>query len=213
MKRVSFLERAVLGFSAHTGWAASVVVSGPLSAPRVVDRRRIRLAESDDTVQAEAYHRAAVMKPAAAERFVLEAARSATAKAAEALRALCEGLSGSYALVGAGIVAGGGKLPMDLEAILRSHALIHAAEGELYRGALSAAAGSCGLEVIRAPRREIPERLASSLEVDVSAVRDSVNEMGRIAGPPWARDQKEAAMTALLALAAVWGPGDRDAHL
>ncbi|HXV63285.1 MAG TPA: hypothetical protein VEK15_21480, partial [Vicinamibacteria bacterium] len=33
-------SEASVGFSIHTGWAAAVVVEGPLRAPRIVDRAR-----------------------------------------------------------------------------------------------------------------------------------------------------------------------------
>lgn len=188
---------AAIGFSVHTGWAAGVSVAGPVRAPRIVDRRRIRLADSDDTVQAEVYHRAARLSAAAAASFVREAEYAAARRA----RAAVESLRDSQPLFAAGFLMSAGRLPPDLAAILRSHPLIHTAEGVFYREALATAAEACGLEVVRIPRRELPERFASALGLDEESARECLTAMGRTAGPPWARDQKDAAMAALVALA------------
>jgi hypothetical protein len=187
---------AAIGFSVHTGWAASVVVEGPAGSPRILDRRRIRLAESDDMLHAAVYHRAAEMTAAAAAKFVREAEGAAFRMAEGELRALVKGRS----LDAAAFVSGGGKLPQDLAAILRSHPLIHTAEGVLYVEALVKAAESCGLDVVRVSRRELPGRFASSLGTDDDGAREHLKAMGKLAGPPWARDQKDAAMAALVAL-------------
>ena len=193
----SSASAAAIGFSVHTGWAAGVSVAGPLRAPRMVDRRRIRLADSDDTVQAEVYHRAAQLSAAAAASFV----REAEAAAARRARAAVESLRDSQPLFAAGILMSAGRLPPDLAAILRSHPLIHTAEGVFYREALATAAEACGLEVVRIPRRELPERFAAALASDEEGASACLAAMGRAAGPPWARDQKDAAMAALVALA------------
>src|SRR5437868_5792023 len=77
-----------------------------------------------------------------------------------------------------------------LERILNSHPLLHAAEGQMSREALSRAAEAEGLPVIHVA----PERAASE------AVVAAVDRIGRIAGPPWAADQGHAAAAAWAAL-------------
>jgi hypothetical protein len=204
LARVSSRENAAaIGFSVHTGWAASVLVAGPLKDPRVVDRRRIRLSDSDDTVRAEVYHRAADLSGPAAAKLVRESQYAAARRATAAVRSL----RGSQPLVAAGILVSAVKLPSDLAAILRSHPLIHTAEGVLYREALAAAAEDCGLEIVRIPRRELPDRFAAALGTDDAGARELLTAFGRALGPPWARDQKDAAMAALVALALRRGAG------
>jgi hypothetical protein len=73
-----------------------------------------------------------------------------------------------------------------LERILTSHPLLHAAQGQMSREALSRAAEAEGLPVIHVA----PERAASE------AVVGAVARIGRIAGPPWAADQRRAAAAA-----------------
>jgi hypothetical protein len=196
-----------IGFSVHTGWAASVLLAGPFRAPRIVDRCRIRLADSDDTVRAEIFHRAARLSGAAAEKFVRESQAAAGRRA----RAALENLRKSHPLLAAGIPVSAGKLPSGLAAILRSHAFIHTAEGAFYREALAYAAGACGFDVVRIPRRELPERFAAVLGTDDAGAREFLTTLGRAAGPPWARDQKDAAMAALVALALTETSGSRRA--
>ena len=188
-------DSSAVGFSIHTGWAAAVVVSGPLRAPRIVARQRVRLADSDDTVRAQVYHRAADLSAGAAATLVGKARDAAARRAGEAMRAL----RAAHRLNAAGMVASAAKIPSDLATILRSHALIHAAEGALYREALERAAEDCDLTIVRIPRRELPDRFASVLGLDAAGARDLLAAMGRPAGPPWARDQKDAAMAAIVA--------------
>jgi hypothetical protein len=198
---------AAVGFSVHTGWAVSVSITGPLRAPGILDRRRIRLAEADDTVRAEVYHQAARLSGAAAAEFV----REATAAAARRARAEIATLRESQPLVAAGFLVSAGRLPPELAAILRSHPLIHTAEGVFYREALATAASDCGLQIVRIPRRELAGRFASALGTDEASARERLTAMGRALGPPWARDQKDAAMAALVALALTRASGSRRA--
>jgi hypothetical protein len=195
-------DAAAIGFSVHTGWAAAVLVAGPLLAPRIVDRRRIELADSDDTVRAEVYHRAAGLSGPAAAKFVRESQDAATRKA----RGAVERLWGSQPVIAAGILMSAGKLPSDLAAILRSHPFIHTAEGVFYREALATGAEACGLDVVRIPRRELTDRFAEILGTDEAGAVECMKTMGRAMGPPWARDQKDAVMAALVALALTRGP-------
>lgn len=198
---------AAIGFSVHTGWAASVVVEKSSGTARIVGRSLIRLADSDDTVRAEVYHRAARLSGPAAAKFVAEAA----ARAARIARDAVESLRRSQPLVAAGIPTGAGKLPSDLAAILRSHPLIHTAEGVFYREALAKAANDCGIEVVRIPRRELLDRFAAASRLNEKAAREWLAAAGRELGRPWARDQKDAAMAALVALALTSASGSRRA--
>ena len=73
---------------------------------------------------------------------------------------------------------------------LASHALIHTAEGQMFRDVLSWASRQCDLSVTSVPEKEIP---ASSLS--------AIGSLGKRIGPPWTLDQKYATLAALIALA------------
>jgi len=79
---------------------------------------------------------------------------------------------------------------------------MHAAEGELYRDALVHAGAACGLPVTGVPERDLDDRAAAALRLPVAELRRRVVELGRACGPPWAQDQKSAALVAWVALAA-----------
>ena len=78
-------------------------------------------------------------------------------------------------------------VPSKLEQVLASHALIHAAEGELYRDAVVQAGTDLGLEVVAVARGDYD-------------LAPWVQEVGRSLGPPWTKDQKIAATLAWMAL-------------
>lgn len=170
-----------LGIVAHTGWAAAVAVGS--RGPRLLDRRRIEMVEKGS---AGVYHAVEGLPLDEAARQVDAIRARAGRRAEEALAAWIESLQKlGGAPQGCAIVGPRRPKPADLEAILRSHALVHAAEGELYRAALAAAAQARGLAVTRVPAQEL----------DLSAAL--VRELGREAGAPWGRDQKLAALAAL----------------
>jgi hypothetical protein len=99
------------------------------------------------------------------------------------------------------VVVGTFSRGVPLESILASHALAHAAEGQLYQRALLQSAESRGLDTIAIPKRSIWEQAESALGVAEDELRDWIGELRREVGPPWAQDQKLAALAAWIALA------------
>jgi hypothetical protein len=88
-----------------------------------------------------------------------------------------------------------------LESILASHALVHAAEGRLYQSVLLQSAESRGLDTIAIPQRSIWEQGEAALGVARDDLRRWIDQLRREVGPPWAQDQKLAALAAWIALA------------
>jgi hypothetical protein len=191
-------KRIAIGFRVHTGWAAGVALAGPATAPKVIDRRRVALAEETDTEKLQAFHLAAE-QPFAKAEWMIGAARTATAKATQA--SLAAWLDELGTVERAGIVAGNAALPASLETILASHALIHAAEGEMFRAAIVEACAARDLHVVPFAGKTLTETGASLLGLTVGALRERLTAWGRDLGPPWGQDQKEAALVAWLALA------------
>jgi hypothetical protein len=194
--------RAAVGFRVHSGWAALVAVSGPLAAPVVVDRRRIDLAEPSVPGSAQPFHAAEGRRPAQAEEIIKRCTVGARRLARTGLRATLDDLrSKGHPGAACGLLLASGRPLPDLPAILASHALIHTADGELYRDALTDAAGHCGLALLRIKERELLARGARVLKVREDALLPRLSEMGRPLGPPWRQDEKLAALVAWLALA------------
>lgn len=200
------MRPSAIGMRPHTGWAAVVALAGPPSGPEVVARRRIDMATTFD--EGAVYHvgrelplpRAEALLRSSEERF-LRLARTALADLADELRA------GGCEPVASAVVSGGGRPLPPLQAILRSHPLVHAAEGELYRQVLLRASEECRLPVQRVPAKELPALAARALGVTPERLGARLAALGRAAGRPWARDQKESALAAWIALAAPRGSG------
>jgi hypothetical protein len=178
--------RAAVGFASHSGWAVMVAVAEG-EPPAVLLRERVTLCPPG--LPREAYHAAGQLAPGAAAAAIAAVEAAARDQSLEAVRQATVAL----ARVGANLVAAairgepGSRPP--LAGILRVHALMHKYEGVLYREALAMGAEDAGLAVRRVP---VPGGLDGG----------QFAEMGRSLGPPWGRDQKEAAALALYALAA-----------
>jgi len=179
--------RCALGWVAHTGWAAAVAVGGG-SSPRLLERRRVELVEGG-LGKAAVFHRGIHFDlPVAAVERNLNAVRAEAERSARAsIRELTAVLrKAGHDPVGCAIV--GSDRPMlldDVAAILKSHALIHAAEGDLYRQALAAGAEAAGLRLLMVRAR------------DLDTAGPALAAMGRDAGPPWSKDYKLGALAAL----------------
>jgi hypothetical protein len=193
--------RTALGLRPHTGWSVAVAVSGTATAPQVVWRGRLELWRSTETAQVYHAVRSSRDLDAAGERVRL-AADAAQRIAAEELGGLLANLrADGYQPVAAVIPLGGMPVPGSLARILPSHSLLHAAEGELFRDALAAAAEHHRVMVSRAPPGDMVVRAARHLNWNQQSVLSTLAEMGRRVGPPWRKDEKDAALTAWLALA------------
>ncbi len=192
---------AALGCRAHTGWAALVVVAGGVTQPEVVLRSRAELGDPSRRVRRNAYQAARGLEPAAAAAFVGAAERIAAEQAAAALERTLHEATDEGAVVRSCAVVVGSAGEARLESILASHALAHAAEGRLYQGALLQSAESRGLDTIAIPKRSIWEQGEAALGVAADELRHWIDELRRELGPPWAQDQKLAALAALIALA------------
>ncbi|MBI2765279.1 MAG: hypothetical protein HYX53_05115 [Chloroflexi bacterium] len=193
--------KAAIGVRDHSGWAALIVVAGPIDGPRVLIRRRISL--NEPPLPRQPYHAAEGLDIARAAAIVARVEASAGALAAAALREAVHEAAALGADV-CGLAVGGaiGAVPGDLGRILASHALLHGAEGELYRRVLvAAAAEDLGLTVTRFLQRDLYDVLGARLGASADGAKTRVANFGKLLGPPWTSDEKEATAGAWLALA------------
>ena len=180
-----------------------VVVAEQPTTPTVVERSRIDLAGAATPHTVQPYHAARAMQLSEAAVSVQPAAAQARRLAAEAIRMSVDELSRrGFAVVGCGVCLGSNRPVAPLAVTLASHALVHAAEGALFRDALSGAAADCRLPVTAEPERELFARAAAALNVRQDRLRHRLTELGRSLGPPWREDEKLATLAACLALAA-----------
>jgi hypothetical protein len=192
---------AALGCRAHTGWAALVVVAGGVARPEVVFRGRADLADPGGHVRKNVYHVARTLEPASAAALVEAAERVAAEQAAAAFERTLREATDEATVVRSCAVVVGTFDEARLRTILASHARVHAAEGRLYQRALLRSAESRGLETIAIPQRSIWELGEAALGVARDELRHWIDQLRREVGPPWAQDQKLAALAAWIALA------------
>ena len=156
----------------------------------VVDRRRIEMMGDDPAHPRFVYHNAQKLPLDQAKRSVKEAIAESLANAKAALKVAIKELDQPIAAVG--IVVGNKPVLESLEKILTSHSLIHSAEGELFRNAVRDACKALRLPVTEIPARELADEAAKAA--------DYLEKLGRAAGRPWSKDQKDATLAATIAL-------------
>lgn len=86
---------AAVGFRAHSGWAAAVVVGDSVGAPAVIARYRIEMVDAGVPGAAQPYHAAVGLDSREAERIVTSCAARAAQLAGAALRGIVAELRGA----------------------------------------------------------------------------------------------------------------------
>jgi hypothetical protein len=193
--------RVALGLSVHTGWAACVVVAGSLRRPRIDAREEIELLGDPDRF---AYHRAAELTEDEAARSIEDATARARGRARAAVARIVgrarEEANGANEVAGIALVANAAPMPAPLRAVLEAHPRIHAAEGCMYRDALIEAARDAGLDAQVFPSKTLGMRAAKAMHLDADAIGAALAAAGKVAGRPWAKDQRDAALAAWILL-------------
>jgi hypothetical protein len=196
-------KKAAIGLRAHSGWAALVVLTGPADSPEVIARRRIEIADPKIHGSKQPFHAAEQLEFPDARAYIERCQESTQRLAREAFEAAMDGLRDRRTEVtGCGIILGSGRTLPGLEAILKSHALIHTAEGEFFRNALVEASEHCGLPVLGVKEKELFEQGSAKLGMAKGELERRVQEIGKALGPPWTQDQKYAALAAWMILPA-----------
>jgi hypothetical protein len=191
-------DATAIGFRAKTGWAAVVLLAGPVGAPRVLDSRRIELCDPDQPASRQPYHAGFGTfqeDDAEVKRLVGDVRRFAA-------RAL-GGLVGEYARaghspLGSAIVAGS---EIDPARIGNLHLRAHALEGRLYRKLIEEGLAAADLRCEVLVERDLWQRASARLRTREEALRKAVTDLGRGVAGGWRAESKAAALAAWLALA------------
>lgn len=191
--------KIAFGLKAHSGWAALVAIGRPHGHLAVTDRRRIVLVE--EAWQKHAYHAARKLAPEAAHDRVARAVATSRRLASRELRAAVKQQREAGHDVSMCALLAGGPMPgWSLEEIVAVHFRMHQAEGVLFRDALARGAASCGLNLMEIPEKTLTAQAAESLGTPAPELLRIIAALRAEAGPPWGKDQKDAALAALLAL-------------
>jgi hypothetical protein len=197
------MKQAAVGFRVHSGWAAVVAVCVEKGAPVVLAKQRVHLVETFTYEFRQPYHTAEKMLLGQAREFIARMQAEARRLACRAIRELeSRTQEQGVKLTRCGLLLASGRPLPALEKILASHALIHTADGELFREALLHASDRCGLRDFTIKEKELLDRAAEAIRCKPGVLMRRVTELGRTFGAPWSQDEKFAALAAWLALAA-----------
>lgn len=191
--------KVAFGVKAHSGWAAFVVLGIRDGEFAIVDRRRIELVEEEWAKQP--YHAAEEMKGAEARDLVGRGIDAARRIALREMRAAVKREKDRKNEVVACAVLTGNPMPdWSVDEILSVHFRMHKAEGVLFRDVLARATESCGLKLVAIPEKQLMKHAEKALGVTGRALVRNVAALGKLVGPPWGKDQKDAALAAMVAL-------------
>jgi hypothetical protein len=195
------MKAAAVGFRPHSGWTALVAVSLERGEPVVLLRERVHLVKTFNYSYRQPYHTAARAPLEEGRAFIAQVKSEAQQLARAALHKVQAKLAGAdYRLSHGGLLLGSGRVLPSLEKILAAHPLIHTADGELFREALTRACTRCELQLLCTKEKQLVEEAAVELRIKEEAVMRRVTELGRPFGSPWSQDEKYATLVAWLAL-------------
>jgi hypothetical protein len=196
------MKQAAVGFRVHSGWSAVVTVSLENGVPTVLSRERVHLVETFSYKYRQPYHTGEKMPLEKARAFISGVLAEAKRLATRAIRSTQAELGKQgYQVERCALLLASGKTLPSLDRILLSHALIHTADGELFREALCGAFAQCGLEMTCIKDRELLDRGGQILRTDRDKLLRRMTELGSAFGSPWTQDEKYAGLAAWLVLA------------
>ena len=190
-------RQAITGISDHSGWAELVTVDVEADKPVVVDRRRVKLIA--DSLPRNPYHHEGLQLPiVATDRLV----RRVRASVVEHARGALAQLQAEFRVVGVALQQSPfASLPDAAHDVLGSYPLTCAADGMMYRETLAICAAELGMHVDRYPRKsDQAAAAAEALDVPPRTIASLLSAFGRVIGPPWRKEHKRAAASAVRVL-------------
>lgn len=192
--------KVALGLKARTGRAILIAVGGTPREPHFVERLEMPLLPPGgfapyhvaEELEGEAVRAASVKRDIAAAHRLAE---SGIRTAMERIKAA------GHDVRACGVLVGPALPPWGVEEILAVHVRMHQAEGVLFREVLEAGAKACGFQPATLREKAALDEAAKALKAPRATLDARITALGKEAGAPWGKDQKEAAAAALAALA------------
>ena len=195
------MKQAAVGLRAHSGWSAMVAISLEAGSPRVLLRQRPHLVKNFTYEFRQPYHNAEKISLAEGRSFVSRVRSEARGLAYQAIRSVQASLGEQdHEIKFCALLRASGRPLPALPQILASHALIHTADGELFREALLYASERCGLEIFSAREGDLLKTASHELCLQPEQIARTLVDLGAGLGPPWTQDEKLAALVAWLCL-------------
>jgi len=193
--------KVAFGLKAHSGWAALVVLGRRGGNLQVLDRQRVELVAENALWAKQPYHAAEGLSLREARKVVKTGTGAARRIALrEMRRAIKRACQTGDELACCGLLIGEPMPDWSVEQILAVHFRMHKAEGVLFRDVLARAAHACNVRLVEIPEKQLLERAQAALAMPATTLLNRIATLGKSVGPPWGKDQKDAAIAAMIAL-------------
>jgi hypothetical protein len=192
------LQTAALGFRVKSGWAAAVLLAGPVGSPRLCDVRQIDLSDSRFPETRQPFH-AAMGKLESDERKInrrVDLVRRITEKSIATL--LADYRQNGHSIKRAALVVGSRINPAS---VANPHIRAHAFEGWLFRSVVEDSLRTHDIRMDVLTERDAYGKAAVELKQLSENVRRVIQNFSRETDAPWRAEQKVAAVAAWFALA------------
>jgi hypothetical protein len=190
-------EIAALGFRVKSGWAAVVLLTGPIGSPALRDNRVIDLSDPRFPETRQPYHATFGQLETDAKKINrrTDIVRRVTKHSVAKLLAYCR--RKDYAITGTSLMVGS---QLDPATIANPHIRAHALEGQLFCSALEDALHANGIRTAILLERDAYVRAAARLKKSSIDLCQTIRNFRRFAEGPWRAEQKLAAVGAWVAL-------------
>jgi hypothetical protein len=193
--------KVALGFKSHSGWAALVALGKLDGQLELVRRARIPLVEENELWAKQPYHAAEGLDSKEARLIVKRGVDAATCTAKREVRKAVKELTNEgHQVKSCGLLVGSEMPDWSVDEILAVHFRMHKAEGVLFRDVIEKAAADTQLKCVTIPEKTLLEYAQKALNTTASNLVQTLTALGKSAGPPWGKDQRDAALAAMIAL-------------
>jgi len=192
-------QTAALGFHVKSGWAAAVLLTGPVRSPQLCDVLRINLSDPRLAETRQPYH-AAMGKLETDTRRINRRLRVVRRITQKSIATLLAGYQQNFKIRRAALVVGS---KIDPRSIANAHIRAHALEGQLFRSVLEESLQAHRIRTDVLIERDAYARAAARLKRSSDNVKRPIENLGRstpAAAGSWRAEQKLAAVAAWFAL-------------
>ena len=205
-------ETAAAGFRVKSGWAAAVLLTGPISSPALRENRMIDLSDPRVPETRQPYHATFGQLETDAKKTNRRTSIVHRVTKQSITDLLSDYRRKGYSITCASLVIGS---QIDPASVANPHIRAHALEGQLFRSALDQALNAHGIRTFILLERDAYARAGAQLKKSCDDVRQTIQNLGRSTEGSWRVEQKLAALGAWLALCHEprWNKGEKDENL
>jgi hypothetical protein len=193
------MSHAALGFRVKSGWAMTVMITGPPSTPRVVDRSRIELADTSVPDSIQPFHAGLNLPKGAAAKTVARLVKCVERAAQRSVSEMLQRYSREgYRITAAGIVVGS---IIDPETIKNDHIRAHAEEGRLFRVVITGNLEALQIKPIIISEKNLYSTGVKALGISELKLKARLTSLGKDVDGSWRAEEKAATLAAWITLA------------